>query len=459
MWRLAFVIPLLLLSVAPTALSSSPGASFAFTTFDAPFFGAVNTEANGINVFGTVVGDYSDALGNNEHGFKRSPNGVFTPIDVPFGGATVAHDINSSGVIVGRYFDPTGRHCFVLNAGTYTTINVPFPGAIGTDCRGINDQGQIVGIYETLGPTGQRIRHGFLLSGSIFTSIDAPFVGVTRTVARRINNAGQIAGKYVLNGVEHGFLLDGGGFTSIEFPLARPTTASGINDNGMIVGTYIDPSGFIFGFTRTVDTSQNLPGLAPAVFTQIVLPGPGQNVGGVTNFDVLDFNSFVAGVNNMGQITGDYWGSDSHIHGFVTAPKRGFEVTASAVAGVDPSVITGVFDGDPTGEGTFTVTAIASPTAGIPWGLFVFCGRSQPHLVLTTSTGDQIFIELLVTICQTAFPPMPFSGVVSGFYQITGGTGRFGGASGSGFVTGTAQVPAPPTPGIFTFTLEGTITR
>jgi hypothetical protein len=457
MWRLAFVIPLLLLSVAPTALSSSTGPSFAFTTFDAPFFGAVNTEGNGINIFGTVVGDYSDALGNNEHGFKRTPNGVFTPIDVPGGNGTFAHDINNSGVIVGRYFS-AGKHCFVLDTTGYRTIDVPFPGAIGTDCRGINDQGQIVGSYDTLSPTGQRIRHGFLLSAGIFTSIDVPFAGVTRTVTRRINNAGQIVGRYVLNGVDHGFLLDGGGFTSIEFPPARPTGVGGINDNGLIVGTYFDPSGFIFGFTRTVDTSQNNQG-SPAVFTQIVLPGPGQNVGGVTTGDVLDFSSFVAGVNDMGQITGTYMGSDGHVHGFVTAPKHAFEVTGSAPVGVDQNIISGVFEGDPVGEGTFTITGTNSPAAGIPWGLFVFCGRIQPTAVLTSSTGDQVFLELLFTVCQTAFPPMPFSGVLSGFYRIIGGTGRFGGASGSGFITGTATVPTPPTPGTVTFTLVGTISR
>ncbi len=80
MRRLAFVvIGLVVLSAAGSAFTASPAASsFAFTTFDAPFFGAVNTESWGINIFGTVEGDYSDALGNNSHGFKRSPNGVFT---------------------------------------------------------------------------------------------------------------------------------------------------------------------------------------------------------------------------------------------------------------------------------------------------------------------------------------------------------------------------------------------
>ncbi len=239
--------------------------------------------------------------------------------------------------------------------------------------------------------------------------------------------AGQaaIVGRYVLNGANHGFLLDGGTFIPIDFPDARETIAGGINNKGQIVGTYRDADNFLFGFIRTADTSRNLNGPAsPPIYTQIVLPGPGQNTGGAP-IDSLDFSSFVAAVNDRSQISGEYWGADSHVHGFVTAPKHDFEVTGTAPVGVDQSVITGVFEGDPLGEGTFTLNVGAPSAGGIPWGLFIFCGRFQPTLVLTTTAGDQLSVDLLLTICQTAFPPMPFSGALSGFYRITAGLDGF----------------------------------
>jgi uncharacterized membrane protein len=231
--RLAFVVTLLVLGVAPSALTQSLPASFAFTTFDAPastlvpsFTGAVNTENGGINTLGVSVGDFCDAFGNNCHGYQRSAQGRFTLIDVPFPNAhdTIPSGINASGVVVGQYFDLTGRHCFVLDASGFTSINVPFPGVVATGCRAINDLRQIVGLYDTLGPAG-RVRHGFLLSGGVFTAIDGP-VGTTRTIARGINNAGQIVGRYVLNGFNHGFLLDGGRFIPIDFPFAKETVAA-----------------------------------------------------------------------------------------------------------------------------------------------------------------------------------------------------------------------------------------
>jgi hypothetical protein len=202
----------------------------------------------------------------------------------------------------------------------------------------------------------------------------------------------------------------------------------------------------------------------PEEFKQIVLPGPGQNVGAAVDFQTLDFTSFVAGINDRGQISGEYWGIENlqgppgvHVHGFITAPRQDFEVTLSAVVSASP--ITGTFEGGPIGEGNFTLGPVFVPR-DIPFGLFVNCGRVPPPLtlVLTTNTGDQISVDLLVTLCQTAFEPVPFTGVITGLYRITGGMGRFAGASGSGFVTGTFVFPAQP-PGTVTFTLEGSITR
>jgi uncharacterized membrane protein len=61
-----------------------------------------------------------------------------------------------------------------------------------------------------------------------------------------INNHGSIVGFYNnSDGVFHGFVYDSGNFTTVDFPGSSDSGAFGINDNGIIVGTYND---FSFGF-------------------------------------------------------------------------------------------------------------------------------------------------------------------------------------------------------------------
>jgi hypothetical protein len=58
---------------------------------------------------------------------------------------------------VGCYFDDR-YHGFLLDHGVYTTLDVP--GSYETyAAHGINDSGQIVGLYLGFGGSG---RHGFL---------------------------------------------------------------------------------------------------------------------------------------------------------------------------------------------------------------------------------------------------------------------------------------------------------
>src|SRR6516162_8053210 len=77
---------------------------------------------------------------------------------------------------------------------------VDFPGASSTHAYGINNSGQMVGVFTDVG----NVTHGFLLSSGIFSTIDYP--GAALTVAAGINNAGEIVGQYNdISGVQHGF--------------------------------------------------------------------------------------------------------------------------------------------------------------------------------------------------------------------------------------------------------------
>jgi uncharacterized membrane protein len=266
--------------------SSLMAAPFGFTTIDFP--GSPSTGAVGINGSGQIVGSYS-SNGNQflSDGFLLS-GGVFTTIDVP-GANTLARGINNRGEIVGVSVG-TKIQGFLRNGNLVTLID--YPGALfATDANGINDNGQIVGIYQQSFGGDE---HGFLLSNSVFTPIDFP--GASDTIPYGINNLGQIVGSYILargTGI-HGFLLSNGVFTTIDFPGNSFTNALGINNLGQIVGSYNGSGG---GFL-----------LSGGVFTTLDLPGS-------------PFITEAHGINDKGEIVGFYQTSSGVIaHGFLATP-------------------------------------------------------------------------------------------------------------------------------------------
>ncbi|TMB72357.1 MAG: hypothetical protein E6J54_10350 [Deltaproteobacteria bacterium] len=164
------------------------------------FPGANLTEAIGVNDDGQVVGDYRDANGIF-HGFFWDA-GQFLTIDVPFPEArlTTPSGINNIGQIVGFYFDnnvtesfPNGHdRGFLYDNGIFTSFD--FPDAVATFPVDLNDNGQIVGIFATdTDSTGR----SFLLDAGRFTTFDVPFSGVVATQVSGINNRGQIVGRYI----------------------------------------------------------------------------------------------------------------------------------------------------------------------------------------------------------------------------------------------------------------------
>ena len=289
--------------VAPIARSGPP----TFTTVDFP--NAVFTDCVGINRFGDIVGHYVDASGI-DHGYLLH-KGSFSTVDFPGGEGGHVHDINSSGAIVGLYYTGKRYHGFVLKGGVYT--NIDFPGAQSTRANGINSAGDIAGAYydnnsdSTGGSNGSK-GHGFFLSGGVFTSIDVPGAGYTDvwrindngqivgrfmssngdfhvflyTIATRsfvsidypgatetamgdfsqmggLNNNGDIASGYCSStsncelasfGSLHGFVLSRGTFTSLDVPNSAATLAFGNNDQGVVVGGYIDANGRVHGFVK-----------------------------------------------------------------------------------------------------------------------------------------------------------------------------------------------------------------
>jgi probable HAF family extracellular repeat protein len=280
------------------AISATAWAEARYTQVDYP--GAVLTEiAGGPNLQGTSVGAYELTSGGAFHGFARTANGVFTPIDVPGATSTVPSFINLEGVIVGSYTDSTGTsHGFVLNGGKYTTVN--YPDAIGSALSSINDLGEMSGFYcSDIACDASATFHSFVLSRSgVFTSFDPP--GATGSEPSTVSLLGVVVGSYdtveeptcatqclvyvlsfgkytilsypgssftfagganVFNTVAgiyfdsagngHGFLESNGNYTSFDYPGASFTEGSGINALGVVVGLFTDSSGNTHGFVRT----------------------------------------------------------------------------------------------------------------------------------------------------------------------------------------------------------------
>jgi uncharacterized membrane protein len=124
----------------------------------------------------------------------------------------------------------------MYSQGSYSSFDPP--GSIDTSASGINNAGQIVGEYSVITATpAEGGRHGFLKDGNIFTSIDYPgsngCTGITG-----INNKAQPVGNCYLSDQTFGFVDIDGIFTKLVFPGAKFTAVWGINDDGVIVGSY-----------------------------------------------------------------------------------------------------------------------------------------------------------------------------------------------------------------------------
>ena len=120
--------------------------------------GASETYADFVNAEGLVVGSYIDAEGKY-HAYGRAPDGRFITIDLP-GAPNLEyfsyHGISDARIAVARakaVGDVPRTY-----VGRITLYEVKFPGSVGTEGWNINQDGSIVGHYDT--PDGRR--HGFI---------------------------------------------------------------------------------------------------------------------------------------------------------------------------------------------------------------------------------------------------------------------------------------------------------
>ena len=100
-----------------------------------------------------------------------------------------------------------------VEAQIYIFTSLDVAGSTDTRAQGINDSGEIVGLYEDI----YNIIHGFIYNGGVYTAY--PDVGVLITAVKGNNNAGKVVGYSFDNIVPLvGFYDDGSTVSTLTVP-------------------------------------------------------------------------------------------------------------------------------------------------------------------------------------------------------------------------------------------------
>ena len=274
-------VAVLLLASAPLALGQGT-----YTQIDVP--GSTQTQAYGIDTAADVVGYYEDTSGAF-HGFLLS-GGAYTTIDYPGQSETFLSAINDRGQIVGEYFAGFNGG-FLYNIAQQHFTNLAFPNSSGVAPYGINNAGTIVGnIY--FNQSGKPPNVGFEFSNGSYQPVIKG--GFTASYIRGINNSGEAVGGVFKNGYLRLFLLEQGKLIPLEIHAPNPAPQA-INNSGAIVGEY----------NPTETTEEGFP-YQNDVFQPLVFPGSIQTA--------------ATGINDLGEVVGQFTDSSSSIHGFTWTP-------------------------------------------------------------------------------------------------------------------------------------------
>ncbi len=228
----------------------------------APLAGA-DTAVLGINDAGVMVGSVDDDA------FIRDKKGNYTVFShlgaVAF---TQARAVNNKGLVTGFRDDSNGdRFGFIYDSknGTFTDLN---PTSFFTIAQGINSKGEVVG-------------------SSNFFAADDPCAGLMNPFLR------------------YGWLRATDGTVTYFEVNGSHTTARGINDEGSIVGFFIDLNDGVFkGFKVELDGS----------------PCQSLTVAGGDVLEIPGFDLFPQGITNSGDVAG-IADDGINLHGFIARPE------------------------------------------------------------------------------------------------------------------------------------------
>ena len=283
-----------------------------------------------------------------------TPGYSFRSFDYPGAGFTSGRGINESGLVVGDYSDNTGRHAFM---GDNPPLNIDPPGTnffTGSAAHGINNAGQVVGEYgHVLDPFDSAI-YGFIRDpNGTYTSIQIPgagITGVTRAIAINNNTQVLLTGTALPDSSVAVCTLPVGPDCFADVPL--PITGNiqnvipfGFNSSRTIVGQYVDKPPLrynVHGFigANSYDATAALCG--GELFNQVTgIDDKGDIVGNYLDancighgFVKLKNGMFITidpkgstyteawGISNNGQITGWYDDENFLSHAYIATPQQ-----------------------------------------------------------------------------------------------------------------------------------------
>jgi hypothetical protein len=215
------------------------------------FPNSVQTQVTGLNNRGVTVGFWSKQnkvnLANNNFGFVNigGQRGVFINVNNPNTGKNPKINqllgVNDFNVAVGFYVDGKGathgyKYGIMFNK---FSANIDDPNGVGTTtAAAINNLGQVAGFFVD----SKGVMHGFFDKNGTFTTIDGP--KATATALFGLNNLGVAVGFDVDKAMKmHGVVCAVANATCQELDDPKgigTTTFNGLNDDGDIVGFYMD---------------------------------------------------------------------------------------------------------------------------------------------------------------------------------------------------------------------------
>jgi probable HAF family extracellular repeat protein len=249
-WKLILFLALcciMFLGISVFGQDGSPNGKCGFQSLTIPSPAGTTTTPTALNDTGAIVGLLQSGTGASiQHTAFLFSGGKFTHFRFPGSHGTFVYDINKQGVIVGSFDVPTvgGERSFMVHNGVFTKINLPgFPDAPSA-AVGINGSGDILGQFS-----GEGIDNlGYLLHKGELTIISFPGA-VGGTFPTGINDQGVVVGTYRLikDGQPHGFMWQDGNFTTLDEPGPDTTVPVKVSNKGDIIGTEFDFGGVSHG--------------------------------------------------------------------------------------------------------------------------------------------------------------------------------------------------------------------
>jgi len=270
------------LALCSAILLSATAAQATYSVVPLQVPGATNTQPWAVNDFGQIVG------GSSLGGFVYSA-GTFTFLPSIDGVLPAAFGISNAGLVVGSYNAAVGSAVwrgFLYDGSTYSTFDVP--GFASTQLRGISLDGRYLTGFDngtsnrgfvyarvtmsltiiSSTSTGIALIQGANSAGLVTGSFSGPSGGgvvynlasgtttvydtagaVTSPRFRGINDAGLISGWGTAGGLTVGLVGSFvGGWQTITSPNGIDRTiVQGLNNLGVVVGSYSDDTGANFG--------------------------------------------------------------------------------------------------------------------------------------------------------------------------------------------------------------------